>query len=213
MIYRQIVGALVGVMLFGMAGTANAVLIANNCGFSGAGDCTLDTVTGLQWLDLTESTNLSFNFVSTQFGSGGQFEGYRYASEAEVFTLFTDAGFTNVGSFTPTIANFAPYAPFVALLGETFPTGGSPFTFGLSDTLCCSGTGVFSPFVQVSVMELTGVAASSADALDAAEVFLGSWLIRVPTVVPEPASLLLFLVGLASLFAFASSGLSAKQKP
>ncbi len=64
MIYRQIVGALVGVMLIGMAVPANATLMSNDCGFSGPGDCTLDPVTGFQWLDLTESTNLSFKFVS-----------------------------------------------------------------------------------------------------------------------------------------------------
>ena len=214
MIYRQIVGALVGVMLIGMAVPANATLISNDCGFSGSGDCTLDTVTGFQWLDLTESTSLSFDFVSTQFGSGGQFEGYRYASEAEVFTLFANAGFTNIGATAFTPANFAPYSPFVALLGETCPVACSPSfpdTIGFSDTFM--GPNVLFPFVQIDTFQSEGRAFSgTADPSDG-NSSIGSWLIRLPTSVPEPASLLLFLVGLASLFAFACSGLSAKQRP
>ena len=120
--------------MMGMAGVADATvittLVADDCGFSATNtqDCTLDTDTLLQWLDLTESTNLSFNFVSIQFGPGGQFEGWEYAVIDDVFTLSINAGFTNVGQVPNplglfTFENLAPYAPFVALLGETEPVG------------------------------------------------------------------------------------------
>src|SRR4051794_27118202 len=56
------------------------------------GSITYDPNTGLRWLDVTQSTNRSFNDVSSQFGRGGDFYGYRYATAAEVGTLFMNAG-------------------------------------------------------------------------------------------------------------------------
>ena len=38
----------------------------------GDGLLTLDTDTGLRWLDLTETTNRSFDDMVTQFGPGGE---------------------------------------------------------------------------------------------------------------------------------------------
>jgi len=42
-----------------------------------------DTVSGIDWLDVTASVNMSVNQVSSQFGAGGLFEGWRYASGDE----------------------------------------------------------------------------------------------------------------------------------
>ena len=39
-----------------------------------------DTATGLDWLDVTTTAGMSFNQVSSQLGSGGQFAGWRYAT-------------------------------------------------------------------------------------------------------------------------------------
>lgn len=49
---------------------------------------TIDTVTGLEWLDVTESLNLSYDDVAVEFNTGGMFEGYRYASTIETEELF-----------------------------------------------------------------------------------------------------------------------------
>jgi hypothetical protein len=46
-----------------------------------------DTATGLDWLDVTASVNMSFDQVSAQFGVGGTFEGWRYASGDEFNAL------------------------------------------------------------------------------------------------------------------------------
>ena len=40
---------------------------------------TTDTTSGLDWLDLTETVGYSYNYISTQLGSGGEFEGWQYA--------------------------------------------------------------------------------------------------------------------------------------
>ena len=58
----------------------------------GVGSITYDTETGYEWLDLTESLNMSFNDVSAQLGPGGQFYGFRYATAEEVGDLFLAAG-------------------------------------------------------------------------------------------------------------------------
>ena len=52
------------------------------------GDSTLDEATGLVWLDLTKTTNLSYNAVAG--GAGGwAAQGWRHATLAEVCQLFT----------------------------------------------------------------------------------------------------------------------------
>lgn len=53
---------------------------------------TQDTRTGIEWLDLTETAGLTFNYVSAQLGAGGAFEGWRYATVDEVEGYFDSAG-------------------------------------------------------------------------------------------------------------------------
>ena len=53
-------------------------------GMPGSGAVTFDDATNLEWLDLTESIDRSFNDVSTHFGSGGDYEGWRHATTAEI---------------------------------------------------------------------------------------------------------------------------------
>ncbi len=59
------------------------------------GRFTTDTDTGLDWLDVTETVNMSYNDVIKEMGIGGKFEGFRYAT-AEEFNTF-------VGHYTDTI--------------------------------------------------------------------------------------------------------------
>jgi MSHA biogenesis protein MshQ len=47
---------------------------------------------GLQWLDLSETVGLSYNAVAAQLVAGGEFEGFRYATVAEVEGLWNSAG-------------------------------------------------------------------------------------------------------------------------
>ncbi len=56
------------------------------------GSYTTDTDTGLKWLDLTATQGLSYNYVSSQMGEGGAFEGWRYATLNEVITFFENNG-------------------------------------------------------------------------------------------------------------------------
>jgi hypothetical protein len=85
------------------------------------GITTYDPNTGLTWLDVQFTTGFSYNQVtSTLITPGGLFAGYRYATGAEITTLFNDAGVTNPcficsGDVTPT-------AQLVNLLSPTTTT-------------------------------------------------------------------------------------------
>jgi hypothetical protein len=60
--------------------------------FVDSGRTTLDTETGLEWLDLTETMGISYFDLLGELNPGGLFEGYRYASTGELYGLFEGLG-------------------------------------------------------------------------------------------------------------------------
>src|SRR3954449_12961250 len=74
---------------FATGGPARAALILENSPVYGPNSLVLDTSTGLEWLNLSLSTDLTPAYVETQFGPGGQFAGFRYATQEEVASLTT----------------------------------------------------------------------------------------------------------------------------
>jgi len=82
---------------------------------------TIDTATGLAWLDLTLTTGLSYDDVAA--GAGGFIgAGFSIATTDDVATLFTNAGATNLtGDSLP--SQFASATNLISLLGCTFFCG------------------------------------------------------------------------------------------
>lgn len=72
--------------------SASAAVVNANWKTAGDNLLTHDEVTGLKWLDLTETTNISRDYVLTQLGTGGDFEGFHYATSAEVVILWSNFG-------------------------------------------------------------------------------------------------------------------------
>jgi len=68
--------SLVGTLLIGLSQSANAVFVDNSTYLT-------DTSSGLDWLDVTATIRMSYEDVSVQFGKGGLFDGYRYATGDE----------------------------------------------------------------------------------------------------------------------------------
>jgi hypothetical protein len=111
-------------LLFGLVvlipNLANAVLID-------MGTITRDTTQGLDWLDITESVDFSFNDIAGG-ADGFSAEGWRHANEAEVCSLFVDLGMTppcpSPTPSTPTFV-FDPSLPgaIASLIGNV--SGGS----------------------------------------------------------------------------------------
>lgn len=81
---------------------------------------TRDTVTGLDWLDLTATRGFSYDDVASQMGSGQMYEGWRFASRAEVTQFWSDAGGT--GPFTGGANGGTNWVgQLQALWGKTYP--------------------------------------------------------------------------------------------
>ena len=72
-------------MTFSLSSNVNAALVD-------FGNYTRDTRTNLEWLDLTETGNLSYRYVSSQLGSGGEFGGWSFAAGDQVASFFDSAG-------------------------------------------------------------------------------------------------------------------------
>lgn len=120
------------------------------CGFQSAhaeiidnDSFTTDTTSGLDWLDVTASQGLSYNEVVSQMGSGGLFEGWRYASTNELYGLFLNTGatltYTLTNTYVPENENFDL---LIQMLG---PTDSANLTFdadGLLVGQSCTDSGV-----------------------------------------------------------------------
>jgi len=78
------------------------------------GKYTSDTQTGFDWLDLTETSGLSYDYVSSQFGSGGKFEGWSFASREQINDFFISAGFVKK---LKTSSNIVPVSSLLNLWG------------------------------------------------------------------------------------------------
>lgn len=91
----------------------------------GINTITFDPNTGLQWLDLTESTGYSKSQMQTELQPGGDFAGYRFATDAEIRQLFINAGiYVGAGSDQFIAVNYAPIVQLSAFLG-VLGTGGN----------------------------------------------------------------------------------------
>jgi len=181
------------------ATTAKAVLIDN-------GSTTLDTVTGLEWLDVTATTGQSYNDVIGGFG-GYIASGYRYANVTEMCGLFGSLGDSLPSCLSQTGAvetiSATSSATLVNLLGDTFLPNGGFFgvTCGIYDDGNAGdgsvGSGAikadsFNGHCQQQALENTVAAfANNRTVSSSGNSFVGSYLVR-DTAVPEPGTMALF---------------------
>lgn len=88
--------------------------------FIDSGDYLTDTDTGLDWLDVTTSLNMSYDEVSSQISAGGQFEGWRYATGDEFNTLLSSyTGVANNGYLVTYVSDDAKLDDLIQILGDT----------------------------------------------------------------------------------------------
>lgn len=191
---------LVGLALLICSIGANAALVDH-------GTYTTDTQTGLDWLDVSLTTNQTFDQVRT----GAWYQaGYRYATRAEVELLFMHAG-TPDDNFDISVTHPAETLALINLLGETLPSRTLGFVgtdyWGATVTLQNHPIGsVFSALLaKVDYMDFgkgpIGEAHFSGGQpfSNESDPAWGSFLVR-PSVVPIPATGYLFLSGIAGLY-------------
>lgn len=148
----------------------------------GPGTLTRDTVQGLDFLDLEDTLGRSFQDVSSQLGSGGEFEGFRYATFDEIESLVSNYNSPATPPGTPRLT---------ALLDVATILVGADFSTGLSADLGPDGG------IQiVSIIENTSPRASQTieAAVDRVSNTTGSFLVTSSSAVPEPNSVSLCAV-------------------
>ena len=193
--------ALIAVAILG-AQPAQAALVEIDLNTPGDGLVTRDTVTRLDWLDLTESTDLSFDQVEADVG-GFISDGWRHATGAEVCALFAAVG----AEPSPCPGNsgvFAGAFTLLFLLGTTFSLANEFSAYGLYDDGDPSAPGGVG-FARATRIFGTPSAAVNDDqrASDFASPGTGNFLVRpIPVAMPigpYSRAALLILLALAGL--------------
>ena len=190
----------------------NAAIMSADDSIFGVGSITTDDVSGSEWLDLTLSVGRSYADVSSQFGVGGDYEGWRYATVVEITEFFTSAGGTAPYTFShPQGVN----ATWVTLLqdywGVTSTFGDYNESYALTGDADGNGIHVYSGLNDGIPLNFTDVAVSvwAIWPDDFGRPDLASALVRPSAVpaVPVPAAIWLFGTGIIGLV-----GLSRRRK-
>jgi len=194
---------------------AHAAFVSTDWNASGDGLITRDTTTSLDWLDLTATAGLSYNFVASQFGVGGAYESWRYASDTEATSLLTEFGFPEIDGYRltvtsspgaelgPKLSTFQSYFGYNYLLLEgsfLYPILDS---FGLTSRSNSEGTHEY--FGVNWIHNAIGIHAIPADCCnidDANGTHTASFLVRSAPV-PLPAAAWLLLSGIGGIVAVA----------
>jgi hypothetical protein len=183
---------------FALVGFSDGALIVRDWQVPGDGALTLDTATGLQWLDLTVAAQRSVIDVSGQLCQGCEFAGFRYAHESEVRTLLSHADIPGQLGDWDSI-NYEPILDLQELIGLTRASFGE--TFGATGDQGASTAYVLGIGIQQqsnpasSVFEQGRVLTNDVITPDRT-AFIGHWLV---TPVPEPSTALLMGLGIAGL--------------
>ncbi len=196
MIPYKILAWLISLLLTGLS--ANANLIQATDPRFGLNSLTIDTTTGLGWLDVSLSAGLSYQQVLADTQPGGSFSGFRFATVQEVLNLYTSAGIPGAGYYP---LSTTAITSFLSLIGTTGTINGQPGVLALSATSLSAGvycapaiygtgkSGVEEYWVNDGGYNSGGTAYGATTSYPD----LGSWLV---TNVPEPSAYALAIAGL-----------------
>ena len=178
-----------------LTSNADLILTTNNT--------VVDDETDLEWLNPSETINLSYNAVFAEL-TGGIYDGWRYAARNEIITLWSNAGFTPViASANSGRAEAAD--GFIDIFGPTFQVGNTSGILGLYN----DGRGSRVGTAEVTHREAgrffpesySALAINNAVRNNRALNKQGSWLVRDVEVsaVPEPSLYVLCSLGLVMM--------------
>ena len=200
-IYHLFLAALVSQFLTDLSAKADLTQ-ATDPSF-GPNSLTIDTTTGLGWLELRASDGLSHDQALADTAPGGPFEGYRFATMQEVFGLWDSAGIPGPGFYplsTPGISTL------FSLLGTTGTFNGRPGLIASSGTSDGSAGPpddylYVQPAIYVTMVngdpEYSVNAASAGNEIGSSPD-LANWLVKD---VPEPSSFFILSIGSLVLIA------------
>jgi hypothetical protein len=137
-------------VVFVAAPSAKASLYLTNDAKFGLNSITVDTSTGLGWLNVSKAAGLSYQQVLSDTQTGGLFSGFRFATEQEVLQLYSSAGLTP-SAYGDTAHYYPVSSPliqtFFSLVGTTATINGLPGIIALSGTSPDGGVGYLAPSV------------------------------------------------------------------
>jgi hypothetical protein len=193
-------------LLFMAALPAEAILYQYTDPQFGPDSVTVDTSTGLGWLNLNASTGLSYEQVLADTQPGGIFSGFRYATVPEIMNFYSSVGIPGPGYYP--LSSPSIQALF-SLVGSTSTLFGRPALAGISGTTSMDGLQSLQETPQIyqsgvgSTLEylvsgpprffLLSINQTNADAS------LGSWLV---TEAPEPSTTSIWLLAVTGLIGF-----------
>lgn len=173
---------------------------------------TYTTVNGLDWLDLTETAGMSYNQVSAELGTGGIFDGWSYATLAQV-SAFWDAFGGDSARYTGwSTQNNGLFDTIAPLWGDlicdiTRCAPGEGQSSILTADVATTGTHryafMYDYYLSSKVATQDFIALQAGNWTDASgDLGYGSALIR-PSLIPIPAAVWLFSSGLLGLIGMA----------
>ena len=195
--------ALLGMVLI-ISNSTNAALIDN-------GIYTTDTASGLDWLDLTETTNISYNQMLAQINNpSSMYSNFRYATLAELDQLIqpfnlTTGNMVNSG-FSTDIANLSDYLGITMFESPPGTAGfiGTGFYGFLGDLTSENFRGIIGMYNSTICQTGDCYAVQTQFASpDLTSEIYGHFLVKDTAVVPVPAAVWLFGSGLIGLIGIA----------
>jgi hypothetical protein len=171
----------------------------------GPDSVTVDTSTGLAWLNLNEAAGLSYNQVLAETQAGGRFSAFRFATFQEVLNLYSSAGIPATGYYPLSATSIQS---LFSLIGTTGLINGEPGVIGLSGTSVGGGAycapaiyAVGNNGVEEYSVTDGGITPGGSSAYGASYSFpeLSSWLVRS---IPEPTDADFLLITAAASCGF-----------
>jgi hypothetical protein len=186
--------------MLALSSLSNAALVEKDLFAPGDHYLTLDTNTGLEWLDLTLTNGISYNDVAAGYGGYTTTYGFKIAAQANTVALFADAGLSPVSGTSSDPSKVAAGTSLIALVGCTTNCSASPTSRGFADL---NNFAINSATVAAVVIQPGTSVTWDADGIGTlgktqAIAVDGTWLYRA-AVVPLPAASWLFGGGLLGL--------------